>query len=178
MGMHWKRERDPVDGVLRSSAPRPSDDLVAGLSERVLATAPKRVGRGSRTAFASALAVFMLGTFASFGGLSYAASGAQTASDVVKRVVAPAKVEKKQAKRSAAAAQYGEAQVPQPEPQATNDPTPEPVVQVAGATTPPVQSDTLPFTGLGLGGTAALGLALLALGAFLRRRELGEAPTE
>ena len=115
--MHWKRERDPVDSVLRSAAPRPSDDLVAGLSDRVLATAPKRAGRGSRTAFAAALAVFMLGTFASFGGLGYAASGAQSASEVVKRVVAPAKVQK-QAKRTAAAGQYGEQAVPQPEPQA------------------------------------------------------------
>ena len=50
---------------------------------------------------------------------------------------------------------------------------PAKVIKVAGISTtqPAASSGQLPFTGFGLGVTAALGLLLLGLGVLLRRRE-------
>jgi hypothetical protein len=167
MGMRWKRKRDPVEAALREARPAASDELVGQLSERVLATAVTRSNRGSRLAFGAAVTVFMLGTFASFGGLGYAASSAQTTATAVKRVVAPAKTQK--AHRSSAASQYGEQSVLTPPVAKPKDPAPTARVAAASAASPP-KSGTLPFTGLGLGATALLGSLLLTLGVVLRRR--------
>lgn len=161
----WKGNGDSVESALRSAAPRAADELVDELSGRVLASATRRSGRSSRTAFGAALTVFMLGTFASFGGLGYAATSAQSTMTAVKRVVVAEKATKTAAQTSAAT-QYGAQNVP------TVKTPSEPVVRVAGTTaTQPRQTGTLPFTGYGLGATAALGTALLALGLVLRRRE-------
>lgn len=161
----WKGQQDSVDTALRSAAPRAADELVDELSGRVLASATRRTGRSSRTAFGAALTVFMLGTFASFGGLGYAASSAQSTATAVKRVVV-AKKSTKTVVQTSAATQYGAQTVP------TVKAPSDPVVRVAGTSaTQPQQTGTLPFTGYGLGGTAALGTALLALGLVLRRRE-------
>jgi hypothetical protein len=161
----WKGQQDPVDNALRSAAPRAADELVDELSGRVLASATRRSGRSSRTAFGAALTVFMLGTFASFGGIGYAATSAQSTVTAVKRVVIAEKKAKTVAQTSAAT-QYGAQKVP------TVKTPSEPVVRVAGTSaTQPQQTGTLPFTGYGLGATAALGAALLALGLVLRRRE-------
>jgi hypothetical protein len=172
MKMRWKRERDSVEAALREARSTASDELVGELSERVLATKVPRSVHGSRFAFAAALTVFMLGTFASFGGLSYAASSAQTTASTVKRIVAPAKAQK-QMHRSSASTQYGEQSVLTPP--VAKSKKPKPTVQVAAATAgSPPQSGTLPFTGYGLGMTTAIGSLLLALGVYLRRRESRE----
>jgi hypothetical protein len=173
MKMRWKRERDSVEAALRGARPTASDELVGELGERVLATKVPRSGHGSRFAFAAALTVFMLGTFASFGGLSHAASSAQTTASAVKRIVAPAKAQKR-THRSSASTQYGEQSVLTPP--VAKSKKPKPTVQVAAATAAgdPPQSGTLPFTGYGLGMTAAIGSLLLALGVYLRRRESRE----
>jgi hypothetical protein len=168
MGMRWKRERDPVEGALREARPAASDELVGELSDRVLASAVRRSGRGSRLAFGTAVTVFTLGTFASVGGLSYAASSAQTSATTVKRMVAPATPK---AHRSSAGTQYGEQSVLTPPVAKPKDPTAR--VAAATAASPP-KSGTLPFTGLGLGATALLGSLLLTLGVVLRRREKRE----
>jgi hypothetical protein len=174
MKMRWKRERDSVEAALREARPTASDELVDELSERVLATKVTRSGHGSRFAFAAALTVFMLGTFASFGGLSYAASSAQTTASAMKQIVAPAKVQK-QKHHSSASTQYGEQSVLTPPVAKPKPKKPDPTVKVAAATAgSPPQSGTLPFTGYGLGMTAAIGSLLLALGVFLRRREARE----
>ena len=132
------------------------------------------VHRGSRLAFASALAVLVIGTFLSFGGAAYAANGATQA---------PATP----ASTSAAADEYGDqavAEVPLTPPTAPKSQEPtsqkptsqEPTTQVEGATaTAPAQkSGTLPFTGVGLGSTALVSLLLVSLGVYLRRRESRE----
>jgi hypothetical protein len=172
MKMRWKRERDSVEAALREARSTASDELVGELSERVLATKVPRSVHGSRFAFAAALTVFMLGTFASFGGLSHAASSAQTTASAVKRIVAPAKAQKR-THRSSASTQYGEQSVLTPP--VAKSKKPKPTVQVAAATAgSPPQSGTLPFTGYGLGMTAAMASLLLALGVYLRRRESRE----
>jgi hypothetical protein len=146
----WGKRRDHVEEVLRSARPVASDELVDSLTNEVaMAYAPKpRSHKASRLAFGAAVTVFMLGTFASFGGLGYAATnGAAT----------PAKVPT-----------VGESSVATP---TLTPPKSSPTVSVAGESTAPQSTGTLPFTGLGLGATALLGSMLLVFGVFLRRRE-------
>jgi hypothetical protein len=165
----WKREHDSVERVLREGRPEAPDHLVAELVDR--STPVHQVHRGSRVAFAAALTVFMVGSFASFGGIGYAAASAQDAAKSITRIVAPAKQTKLQARetKSAAQDQYGS--------QTFTPPAAEPKAKVkakvasVSKTQVAAVSGELPFTGIGLGATALLGLTLLALGTFLRRRE-------
>ena len=176
MRKFWGSERDPVEGALRDGRPEPRDELVAALGDRVASASVPSARRWSRTAFAGALTVFMIGTFASFGGVGYAAAGAEKTATTVKQIVAPAKKERARASQSAAQNQYEHEETVE---ESTTE-SAAPVVQVKGATssgptpTPTPTSGTLPFTGIGLGATAALGLLLLALGVILRRREARE----
>jgi hypothetical protein len=179
----FRTRGDAVEVALRADRPEPGAALVADLSAFVSAS-PMEVHRGSRLAFASALAVLVIGTFLSFGGAAYAANGATQA---------PATP----ASTSAAADEYGDqavAQVPLTPPTAPTSEEPtsqeptsqeptsqepksqEPTTQVEGATaTAPAQkSGTLPFTGVGLGSTALVSLLLVSLGVYLRRRESRE----
>lgn len=179
----WERKRDRVGNALRRARPEASEDLVASLSEQVVVTAERsvRANRGSRLAFGTALVVLMVGSFASFGGLSYAASGAKSTATAVQKAVAPAKAERK---TTSAAAQYDEEKVPTPTVVKQDSPGPPtvveedssgPTIRVAGQSAGPrATNDTLPFTGFGLGMTAALGSLLLLLGIVLRRREAHE----
>lgn len=69
--------------------------------------------------------------------------------------------------RTSAGDQYGEESIP------TTVEKGKSAVAGVTATSPTSapKSDTLPFTGLGLGAAAAIGGSLLLLGVFLRRRE-------
>jgi hypothetical protein len=142
--------KDRIDKELRSAAPRAERDFVATLASEIPAPRPRR----SRTAFASAVAVIVLG-FAMFGGVGYAAEGAQNVAGAAKKAVT----------KTSASDQYATSDPVQPavttEPQA---------VAVAGATEQAPKS-TLPFTGLSLLGTVGIGIALIAVGFTLRRRE-------
>jgi hypothetical protein len=113
--------------------------------------------------------VFMVGFFASFGGLGYAAANAHSVAKSVTRIAQPATPKLASQPKSAAIAQYGS----QPFTPPVAKPKPTQVIEVAGTSTSTPQQATgeLPFTGLGLGVTAVLGLMLLGLGAMLRRRE-------
>jgi hypothetical protein len=85
----WKRDRESRDleAMLRSSRPEPSDDLLAGIADRIRADRPsRRVGR-LRVAFAAGLSVAILTALASVGGLGYAAAGAERAAEAAKKVV-------------------------------------------------------------------------------------------
>ena len=164
--MFWRRQKDPVERVLRAARPEARDELVVQLMGRSAAFRPVR--RLSRVAFAGAMTVFMVGFFASFGGLGYAASSAQDAATSVTRIAQPAKhAVPTRATQSAAQDQYGH--------QKFTPPVAKPKVKVKSAPSNNVvvvsASDELPFTGLGLGASGALGLMLLGLGALLRRRE-------
>jgi hypothetical protein len=170
----WNRRSHPRDSkleaALRSRRAEAPADFVAGLAHRLEGrpAAPRRAW--SRVAFAAALSVFILGSFASFGGLSYAASGATHTYDAVKQVVVQKKLTVK-VHTSSAADQYP-----------STPTTPTPPHQVAGAhivkakpkpaAGPQVApASTLPFTGLSLAGTLVASLLLIAGGMLLRRRE-------
>jgi hypothetical protein len=142
--------KDRIDKELRSAAPRAERDFVATLASEIPAPRPRR----SRTAFASAVAVFVLG-FAMFGGVGYAAEGAQNVAGAAKKAVT----------KTSASDQYATSEPVQPA--VTTEPQ---TVAVAGATEQAPKS-TLPFTGLSLLGTVGIGIALIAVGFTLRRRE-------
>jgi hypothetical protein len=160
----WRRRR-ATERQLRRERPQPSDELVASISAAVAARRP-RGAVGSRIAFAAAITTFMLGTFASFGGLSYAASGASTAARAVERVV----VEQVPLVRenSAAADQYGPAVTP-PTVEVAKPANRDVAGTVAGTA---AASGVLPFTGLSLATTLLISLGLIGAGVALRRREL------
>jgi hypothetical protein len=112
----------------------------------------------------------MVGFFASFGGLGYAGANAHSVVKSVTRITQPAKTHVAVATKTAAIAQYKSEPYTPP----VAKPKPAKVIKVAGISTQtpkPSSTGELPFTGLGLGVTAGLGLMLLAFGALLRRRE-------
>ena len=168
MGRFWKREHEShhIEALLLAHRPLPRPDFVHGLASRVSDRGDRPRFALSRVAFAAALSTLMLGTFASFGGLSYAADGAHHSLKAVKSVVTQAPRET--VKRSPASDQYT---------------SPPPVVTppagggVSGAggggagSGPAAVNATLPFTGFPLLLTAAIGLGFLALGLMLRRGE-------
>ena len=143
--------KDRIDKELRSAAPQAERDFVATLASEIPAPRPRR----SRTAFASAVAVIVLG-FAMFGGVGYAAEGAQNVAGAAKKAVT----------KTSASDQYATSDPVQPAEKTTEPPA----VQVAGATEQ-APKGALPFTGLSLLGTVGIGIALIAVGFTLRRRE-------
>jgi len=180
MGRMWGRKDESVERQLREARPRASDEFVDEVTSRMQSAKPRR-REWSRVSFAAALAVFMLGTFASFGGLGYASSGAVSSVKVVKRVVVPQKHQVVVTVRTntSAADQYGRVKVYHKVKKVVKTvTTPKVVTKVVGvkSSIKPTTSNTtntLPFTGFSLVGTVALGLALIGLGVFLRRRESG-----
>jgi hypothetical protein len=171
MGRMWGREEDPVERSLRAARPHASDELVGKLTERVAGTPRRR--EWSRVSFAAALTVFMLGTFISFGGLGYASSGAVGSVKIVGHVVVPVKHQVKLRVRTytSAADEYGSVKTVV---KTVTKPTVKTKVLGTRATIKPTTAkagNTLPFTGFSLLGTVVLGLALVGLGVFLRRRE-------
>src|ERR671923_585380 len=173
----WKLRRfkggSELDTVLRSRRSEARPEFVAELSKQVLDEpyVPRRTW--SRVAFAGAASTFILGTFASFGGLGYAASGAAGTYHAVKQVAVKHTLIVS-VKKSSASDQYA----PKPKPHKKSKPA---VAGVAGqqgavgvAGVSGVRSGgTLPFTGLSLAATLALSLALIVAGLTLRRRERG-----
>src|SRR4029453_18100750 len=139
-----------LEAELRGVRAQPRDEFVTQLAETVESRpAPRRAW--SRLAFAGAVTTFILGTFASFGGLGYAASGSAGAYHAVKKVTTGhvfVTVHK-----SSAQDQYG----PKPKPHKKPKAHPTVATGVAGqqaALNKGVKSSgtsgTLPFTGLSL----------------------------
>lgn len=168
----WKRRKSfrvgsEVEAALRSQRVEAHDDFVEGLSERVLAQRPRTRTGWSRVAFAGAVSTFILGTFASFGGLGYAASGAAGTYHAVKQIAVEHTLIVS-VHKSSAAAQYG----PKPKPHKKRQPPPS--GNVAGVQTGIAgvsSGGTLPFTGLSLLATLILSVGLIVVGVALRRRE-------
>lgn len=155
-----RRQVRHLEARLRSARPIPRDELVRSIAGRA---ATKRAPRAwSRVAFAGALTTLLLGMFASFGGIGYAASGATQAIDTLKTLSTKHKV----TVHSAADAQYPGQPAPAPK-GPSHAVKPAERTAVAGA----AQSATLPFTGLSLLATVLVGSALLGIGLILRRRE-------
>jgi hypothetical protein len=81
-----KLERD-----LRSSRPRPSDELVSRIEGRISSERPARVRRSFRIAVPATITAVMLGSLAAVGGVGYAATSVGHAVKAVSHVFAPAK---------------------------------------------------------------------------------------
>ncbi len=87
MTRFWQRSERHIEARLRAERPVPRPELVEAVARRV---GPRPVLAGHRRfAFAGALTAAMLGALASVGGISYAASAARSAAEVVKEAVAP-----------------------------------------------------------------------------------------
>ncbi len=154
--------RREIERRLRADAPVPADELVARIAAS-LEPGGSRAGRvWSRVAFAGAVTTFMLGTFASFGGLGYAAATAESAGNTVKQVVAQAPLVRE---ISPAAAEYGEDEVKEEAAPTDNNNVAggQQLGEVAG------EAGTLPFTGISLLLTVLISGALMASGFALRR---------
>jgi hypothetical protein len=167
----WRRRnsserRSELEAALRSQRAEPSAEFVDDLSRRLVPDDLPQPRAWSRLAFAAAVSVFILGTFASFGGLSYAASGATDTYDAVKQVVVKHKL-KVSVPTSSATAQYKKNPLTPPSVVAPAKKTHKHAVAGAAA----AQSGTLPFTGFSLFATFVLSLALIGAGIALRRRE-------
>jgi hypothetical protein len=155
------RKHDDLGRQLSAARPRPSAKLVDGIAARISARPTPR--RYSRVAFGLALATFMAGLFATFGGVGYAASGV---TDTVRAVKTAVHVTAKpRAVQSSAKAQYGHSQVAAAIAKVQKPKKPAPAVKTV------VKSSQLPFTGLSLLPTVLVALALIGVGVLLRRRE-------
>jgi hypothetical protein len=155
------RRRNGIEGRLRHARAEPRTAFVEALAERAAGGSPRSPG-WSRLAFAASLAVMMLGTFASFGGLSYAASGGTKALRTIEKVTTAHKVV---VSHSSASSQY-------PKAKAAAAVAAKHVVKAKPVTLAATkQSGTLPFTGVSLLVTVLLSLALMGGGLLLRRVE-------
>lgn len=162
--MWSRRDRDgKLERALRRQRPTPPEALVREVSDSLSADSRPSYGVWSRLAFASAVAVLILGTFASLGGLSYARPGAVGTYQAVKQIVVAHKL-KVTVHTTSAKGQY-----PHP-PHKKPVFTPPKVHHTTGGVAAQ-SSGTLPFTGISLLGTLALSLALIGVGIMLRRRE-------
>jgi hypothetical protein len=163
--MIWKRRRlnrdTELDSRLRAYRTEPREGFVRALSAQVKQPLPARRTR-SRLAFAGAVSVFILGTIASLGGVSYAASGATGTYHAV-RQVAVHRTLFVSVHKSSAAAQYRRKP---PKPHRKHHAT-----GLAGVQSVARPKGNLPFTGLSLLATLVLSLVLVAAGLVLRRAE-------
>jgi hypothetical protein len=133
---------------LRGLREEPSNELIDSIAAKVGTRRPRAWSRG---VFATSFATVVLGTFASLGGVGYAASGAQ---QTLKAVAKTTHIQ------TAASSQYKHPKVVK--------------VAAAAKTVRPlraVKGQTLPFTGYSLVWTSVGGLVLLIAGFGLRRRE-------
>jgi hypothetical protein len=166
----WRRTfgaRSDLETVLRSQRVEAREEFVDRLSDRVLAEPQVARRAWSRVAFAAAVATFILGAVASFGGLSYAASGATGTYHTMKQVAVKHTLFVSVSK-SSAADQYA----PKPKPKPKHHRRHQSAAGVAGLQSAVAKpSGTLPFTGLSLLTTLVVSLLLIATGLLLRRRE-------
>jgi len=165
----WSHRRsrgqsDP-EATLRSYRAQPREEFVESLTDRISEEPLVHRTAWSRLAFAGAASTMILGMFASFGGLGYAASGANSTYSVVKKAVVQHKLSV-DVRKSSASGQYAT----NPQPPEENNVAGESAVKgsAAGAV---AGAQTLPFTGISLLITVLIGFALLAAGLILRRRE-------
>jgi hypothetical protein len=168
MGFMRLRKRG-IEAQLRRDRPEAPAALVEDIASRVV-PARQRSTTGSRLSFAASVAVLIVGSFASFGGIGYAASVTKETAHTVKQIAVHHHIT---AHRTSAASQYNT-----PPNNVGAAPTVQPKSQVLGVSTAPapVQAQgTLPFTGISLGVTVAISLLLMGLGLMLRRRASGSA---
>jgi hypothetical protein len=162
----FRRRSVEPEATLRSYRAEPRQEFVKSLAQRVATEGSvRRRTAWSRLAFAGAASTMILGMFASFGGLGYAASGATSTYTAVKNIVVDQKLNV-DVRESSASAQYDTEPAPPPQQNVA------PASETKGAAAAAIgEADTLPFTGISLLATVLIGCMLLALGLILRRRE-------
>jgi hypothetical protein len=166
----WNRRSNDrrLEARLRTARPEADEELVRNI---VGSLEPRREPRAwSRVAFAGAFTTLLVGMFASFGGISYAASGATTAVHTLTKI---AKAQKVVIHHSAAANQYAPGDEGQQAPEETQG-----TQGAQGAQGVEAASGTLPFTGISLLVTVLLGLTMVSTGLVLRRRERRKAKAQ
>jgi hypothetical protein len=157
-----------LETVLRQQRADARDEFVDQLSERLEAGSRPAPRAWSRIALAGAASTFILGTVASFGGLGYAASGAEGTYHAVKQVAVQHTLFVS-VHKSSASDQYSPKPKPKHEAKAHKPAAASGVAGVQASVARP--SGTLPFTGISLATTLLVSLALIAAGLLLRRRE-------
>jgi hypothetical protein len=164
----WRRGEGELESQLRAARAEPSDEFVDGIARQIQGAGrrPSAARAWSRIAFAGAFTTFVLGIFASVGGLGYAASGARHTYSLASQLAVHHRIT---VHHSAASDQYG-------------SPPSQPSQNVAGkvavqssagaehALAASAQSTQLPLTGFSLLGTFIASGILMCLGLFLRRR--------
>ena len=147
-----------LENELRSVRPKPRAAFAKTLAQRIHED-QRRPGlyRASRVAFAASMTVVMLGTFASFGGVGYAAASAREAVAAVTSLSAN--------EGSSPAADQYKTEEQEEVAAAAAQPPQRPARAVAART---ASQGNLPFTGLGLVATALAGLGLAGAGGLLR----------
>jgi hypothetical protein len=84
----WNRRSDDLEGELRANRPEAPAHFLKSLSLRIGEAAHEQKRHGAfRRGLAAAVTVAVFGALASFGGLSYAASGAAHGVKAVKKAV-------------------------------------------------------------------------------------------
>jgi hypothetical protein len=165
-GRGWFNRGSRLNTQLSRFRPEAREEFVESLSQQIVGRAPTATRARSRLAFAGAVSTFILGTLVSFGGLSYAASGATGTFHTVKQVAVHHTLFVS-VHKSSAADQY--APPPKRHHKKHHRTGAVGVAGVQNAVAKP--SGTLPFTGLSLLTTLLVSLALVATGLLLRRRE-------
>jgi hypothetical protein len=82
---------DKLERELRSTRPRPSDELVSRIEGRIRSERPARVRSSFRVAVPVTITAVMIGALASVGGVGYAATSVTHAVAAVSHVFSPAK---------------------------------------------------------------------------------------
>lgn len=163
MSKFWNRE-EGIERELRTAF-KPAAGFEEALGEQVRKSTPRpRYARASHSLLVTALAVFMLGTFASFGGVGIAAQGAQQTVSAVAHITVSQKPVIH--RTTAASDEYGKPAPFKPA-KVVKHHTVKPKVTVLAATTK--KQSTLPFTGISLLATALLSMIFLGAGLALRR---------
>jgi hypothetical protein len=165
----WRNSRK-LETELRNQRPEARAEFVASVAERVTPERRHGFAIGSRLAFSAALTSIVVGSLASFGGLTYAADGLENAASAVARVTEQSTPQVRI--RSAAADQYeDEADTVVAGGVAGEQTQDDPPAGTSPATTAAPVVSTLPFTGLPLLFSVFAGILLTASGLALRRYE-------
>jgi hypothetical protein len=84
-----RRNRKRLEAQLRASRPEARDEFVHSLSSSIEPAPVRGTGLRVRVAFSGVLTVGLLGALGAVGGIGYAATAAQQAAHVVKKVFVP-----------------------------------------------------------------------------------------